>query len=75
MARRDTVQASRSLQGDDIETTHWENAHYWIGVYDDLLKFMLGLLDLVGASCRRCSQSQKAAAEDNTIIERQMEGY
>jgi hypothetical protein len=42
MARRDTVQASRPLGGEDIETIHWEDARYWIGVHDDLLNFKLG---------------------------------
>lgn len=76
MAERDAVKASLPLEGEDIETTHWEDARHWIGVYDDLLKFKLGLLDRVRSELpKMLPVAQKAAADDNTIIERQMEGY
>src|SRR6266851_7144590 len=76
MARRHTVRTSRPLEGEDIETTHWEDARNWIGVYDDLINFKLGLLDRVRRELpKMLPVAQKAAAVDNTIIERQMEGY
>jgi DNA-binding winged helix-turn-helix (wHTH) protein len=77
LAKRERrVQASRPLEGEDIETTQWEDARYWIGVYDDLLNFKLVLLDRVRHELpKMLPVAQKAAAEDNTIIERQREGY
>jgi hypothetical protein len=76
MAKGETQQASRPLEGADIETTHWEDARHWIGVYDDLLKLKLGLLDRVRRELpKMLPVVQNAAADDNTIIDRQMEGY
>jgi DNA-binding winged helix-turn-helix (wHTH) protein len=76
MEKGETAQASRPLEGEDLQTTHWEDARHWIGVYDDLLKFKLVLLDRVRRELpKMLPVAQKAAADDNTIIERQMEGY
>jgi DNA-binding response OmpR family regulator len=76
MAGRETVQASRPLEGEDIGTTDREDARHWIGVYDGLLNFKLALLDRVRRELpKMLPVAQKAAADDNTIIERQMEGY
>ena len=38
---------SEPLQGEDIGTSHWEDARHWIGVYSDLLRFKVGLLDRI----------------------------
>jgi hypothetical protein len=31
----------------DLQTTHWEDARHWIGVYADLIRFKVGLLERV----------------------------
>jgi hypothetical protein len=36
---------TRPLEGENIETEHWEHAPHWMSIYDDLIRFKLGLLD------------------------------
>src|SRR5665213_2546961 len=38
---------SAPLDGEDLETEHWEDARHWMSIYDDLIRFKLGLLDRV----------------------------
>jgi DNA-binding response OmpR family regulator len=68
--------ASVPLEGEDIETDHWEDARHWMSIYDDLIRFKLGLLDRVRRELPKLHPvAQKAANEDLTIIETQMAGY
>ncbi len=73
MSVRDT---SVGLEGEDLSTTHWEDARHWIAIYADLLRFKNGLLERVRRDIPNLlPAAQKAAAEDLTIIESQMHGY
>jgi hypothetical protein len=38
---------SPPLDGENIETTHWEDARHWMSIYADLLEFKRGLLDRI----------------------------
>ena len=67
---------SRGLEGEDLGTAHWEDARHWMGVYADLIRFKLGLLDRVKRELPKLHPvAQAAAAVDLTIIEGQMLGY
>jgi DNA-binding response OmpR family regulator len=67
---------SGGLEGEDLDSTHWQDARHWIGVYADLLRFKLGLLDRVRVELPKLQPvAQAAAAEDLGIIEAQMLGY
>src|SRR5690348_11777131 len=62
--------------GEDLGTTHWEDARHWIGVYADLIRFKVGLLDRVRREVPKLHPvAQGAAATDLAIIESQMSGY
>jgi DNA-binding response OmpR family regulator len=64
------------LEGEDLETTHWEDARHWIAMYADLLRFKVGLLERVRRELPNLMpQAQVAAAADLQIIESQMHGY
>jgi hypothetical protein len=64
------------LEGEDIKTEHWEDARHWMSIYDDLIRFKLGLLDRVKRELPKLHPvAQKAAYEDVTFIEIQMDGY
>jgi hypothetical protein len=64
------------LEGEDLSTTHWEDARHWIAIYADLLRFKTGLLERVRRDLPNLLPvAQKAAAEDLAIIESQMSGY
>ena len=64
------------LEGEDLTTTHWEDARHWMSVYSDLIRFKLGLLDRVARELPKLNPvARRAAAEDIAIIEHQMEGY
>jgi Transcriptional regulatory protein, C terminal len=69
-------ESSRPLEGEDIETSHWEDAHHWMSIYADLLEFKRGLLDRVDRDLTRLSPvARVAAGRDLQIIRLQMEGY
>jgi DNA-binding response OmpR family regulator len=67
---------SLPLKGENIETTHWEDARHWMSIYADLLEFKRGLLDRIRRDIAKLSPVARAAAgRDVRIIEMQMEGY
>jgi hypothetical protein len=69
-------QTSDGLAGEDLGTTHWEDARHWIGVYADLIRFKVGLLERVRRELLKLQPiAQTAAATDLAIIEGQMRGY
>jgi len=64
------------LEGEDIDTEHWEDARHWMSIYDDLIRFKLGLLDRVQRELPKMHPvAQKAADVDVAFIETQMAGY
>jgi hypothetical protein len=68
--------ASVALEGEDITTSHWEDARHWMSIYDDLLRFKRGLLARVARDLPTLSPiAQSAAVDDLRIIEDQLEGY
>jgi hypothetical protein len=73
----DTAQRpSEGLEGENLATTHWADARHWIGVYADLIRFKVGLLDRVRRELPKLHPvAQGAAATDLAIIEGQMRGY
>jgi len=67
---------SRGLEGENLETVHWEDARHWIAVYADLLRFKTRLLGRVHRELADLMpEAQRAASEDIGIIESQMHGY
>lgn len=69
-------EAPSPLDGENIETTHWEDARHWMSIYVDLIEFKHGILDRVRRDVTRLSPvAQRAAEADVKIIETQMEGY
>jgi DNA-binding response OmpR family regulator len=70
------LRPSRPLEGEDLETTRWEDARHWMSIYADLLEFKRGLLERVRRDISKLQPpAQKAAAADLEIIEAQMRGY
>jgi hypothetical protein len=68
--------ASIPLEGEDLASEHWEDARHWISIYDDLIRFKLGILDRVNRELPKLHpQAQKAATVDVTFIKKQMDGY
>ncbi|HXJ47707.1 MAG TPA: hypothetical protein VNF91_00945, partial [Candidatus Acidoferrum sp.] len=69
-------EASGPLEGEDIATSHWEDARHWLSIYADLLEFKRGILDRVQHDLSKLPPiAQRAAAQDLVIIESQMAGY
>jgi hypothetical protein len=74
--RHPLAPAQGPLEGEDIETQHWEDARHWMSIYDDLIRFKIGLLDRVKRELPKLHPvAQKAADVDVTFIENQMAGY
>jgi hypothetical protein len=70
------ARGSVPLEGEEIRTTHWEDARHWLGVYADLMRFKTGLLDRVGDEIPKLPLvAQAAASQDLDIIRAQMAGY
>jgi hypothetical protein len=44
MALRARATPSRALEGEDLTTSHWEDARHWMSIYADLLEFKRGSL-------------------------------
>ena len=69
-------EGSPPLEGEHLETTHWEDAHHWMSIYSDLLEFKRGILDKVRRDLAKLKpDGQRAAQADLKIIEDQMGGY
>jgi hypothetical protein len=67
---------SHPLEGEDIETTYWEDARHWMSIYADLIQFKQGLLDRVHRDVTRLPPPAREAAEtDVEILAIQMAGY
>jgi hypothetical protein len=67
---------TEGLEGENLATTHWADARHWIGVYADLIRFKVGLLERVQRELPKLHPvAQTAAATDLGIIEAQMRGY
>jgi DNA-binding response OmpR family regulator len=65
-----------ALEGENLDTTRWENARHWIGIYTDLLNFKRGLIERVRRDTAKLPPiGQKAVAQDLGIIEGQMDRY
>jgi DNA-binding response OmpR family regulator len=76
MARKTAARPSRPLQGENLKTTHWEDARHWMSIYADLLEFKRGILDRVRRDVAKLTPpAQAAAVADLVIIEDQMKGY
>jgi DNA-binding response OmpR family regulator len=76
MAPKARAKPSRALEGEDLTTSHWEDARHWMSIYADLLDFKRGILDRVRRDLARLQPlARQAATEDIQIIENQMQGY
>jgi hypothetical protein len=72
----DHSRPSRPLEGEDLETSRWEDARHWMSIYADLLEFKRGILGRVEREITTLQPlAQKAASVDLAIIEAQMHGY
>jgi DNA-binding response OmpR family regulator len=68
--------SSIPLEGENLETTRWEDARHWMSIYVDLLDFKHGILDRVRRDIATLHPTaQKAAEADLRIVEEQMLGY
>ncbi|HXS24105.1 MAG TPA: winged helix-turn-helix domain-containing protein [Gemmatimonadales bacterium] len=71
-----TNEASGPLEGEHIETIHWEDARHWMSIYVDLIEFKRGILDRVSRDLIKLPPVARTAAEaDVKLIESQMHGY
>jgi DNA-binding response OmpR family regulator len=71
-----TDEGSQPLEGEDLGTTHWEDARHWMSIYADLLEFKRGILDRVRRDLTKLPPvARRAAAADVKFIESQMGGY
>ena len=70
------MRASLPLEGEDLKTSHWEDARHWMSIYADLLEFKRGLLERVRKDIGALHPDARKAAEvDLRIIDDQMQGY
>jgi Transcriptional regulatory protein, C terminal len=69
-------EAKGPLEGEDIATSHWEDARHWLSIYADLIEFKRGILDRVIRDVSKLPPvAQSSAVADVVIIESQMHGY
>lgn len=71
-----TDQQPQPLEGEDLGTTHWEDARHWLSIYADLLEFKRGILDRIERDLSRLPPVAQVAAErDIQVIEIQRGAY
>jgi DNA-binding winged helix-turn-helix (wHTH) protein len=76
MANKAASRLARPLRGENLKTTHWEDARHWMSIYADLLEFKRGILERIRRDVAKLMPpAQKAAMADLEIIETQMKGY
>jgi len=76
MATRTQAKGPGPLEGENLATSHWEDARHWMSIYDDLIRFKRGVLARVERDLTPLPPvARKAAAEDLRIIGDQLEGY
>lgn len=76
METRRKARTSVALEGENLETAHWEDARHWLSIYADLLRFKQGLLERVQRDLPKLAPvARKAAATDLEIITDQMVSY
>ncbi|HEV2028216.1 MAG TPA: winged helix-turn-helix domain-containing protein [Candidatus Dormibacteraeota bacterium] len=76
MAPKARALPSLALEGEDLKTSHWEDARHWMSIYADLLEFKRGILNRVKRDVASLQPvARKAATADIQIIEDQMDGY
>jgi hypothetical protein len=69
-------ETSGPLDGEDIATSHWEDARHWMSIYGDLIEFKLGILDRIERDLKKLPPAARPPAEaDLQMIESQMYGY
>jgi DNA-binding response OmpR family regulator len=67
---------SMPLPGEDISTSHWEDARHWAGVYEDMVGFTGGLLGGVSRDlCTLTPIAQLAASEDVATLRAQLRSH
>ena len=75
MARSSANQSTGSpLEGERIETMHWEDARHWMSIYDDLIRFKLSILDRIERELGKLNPvEQKVASEEAAFIQDQLD--
>jgi DNA-binding response OmpR family regulator len=67
---------SNPLAGEDLTTTHWEDARHWLSIYADLLNFKRGILARIRRDMTKLSPiAQAAVSVDLRLVESQMASY
>lgn len=69
-------ESSGPLEGENIETSHWEDARHWMSIYADLIAFKQGILERISRDVGKLPPVARRAAEaDVQIIAGQLDGY
>jgi hypothetical protein len=75
MAPKAKATPSRALEGEDLATSHWEDARHSMSIYADLLEFKHRILDRVRRDVASLQPLARKAAEADQTIEDQIQGY
>ena len=76
MATRPPKPRSLPLEGEDLTTSHWEDARHWITVYREMIVFKEDLLARVRASIAALPKvARRDVDHDIGLIEQQLQRY
>ena len=76
LARRERTISTVPLDGENVETERWDDARHWLRIYDDMIRFSLGVIDSVKRELSKLPPvAQVAAALDINFFEVQLAGY
>ena len=64
------------LEGEDIKTTHWQDARHWMNIHDELIRFKSGVAERLGLELTHLPPSaQRTATTDLACLEAQISGH
>jgi len=64
------------LEGEDLETTRWQDARHWVGIYSSLLSFQMDLMRRAGEDTKRLPPlERRTVTADLDPIQRRVARY
>jgi DNA-binding CsgD family transcriptional regulator len=64
------------LEGEDVKTTHWQDARHWMNIYDELIRFKCGVAERIRLeSAQLPPPAQRTALRDLASLETQISGH
>lgn len=75
MAPRARSRPSRALEGEDLKTSHCEDARHWMSIYADFLEFKRGILDCVRSDLASLQRMVRHQGKEVALTNREFQPW